>query len=372
LSEFQREGFDVPVMIGGATTSKIHTAVKLAPHYEGVVSHVADASLVVEVGNKLLSPNTKEAYSREVKALNVSLKENYESSLASSVRVPLEEARRAKYNCDWAKADIATPSRKGVFELATSVQELRSFIDWSPFFWAWELKGLFPKILDSEKYGTEARKLYDDAQSLLDQMIREKRVQPKALVGIFSADSENESVRVYSDKKELLEVLHFARQQREKVINNGIHYCLADFIAPAGAQRQDHIGLFVTTAGEQIEIMAKEFEAQHDDYNSILVKAVGDRLAEALAEWTHKQVRSLFGIRENLSNEDLIAEKYRGIRPAPGYPACPDHSEKKKIWKLLDAENKTGVRLTENFAMTPASSVSGYYFLHDGARYFAI
>ncbi len=372
LGEFQREGIEIPVLIGGATTSKVHTAVKLAPHYYGVVSHVADASLVVEVGNKLLSPNTKVAYAKEVMELNKSLKINYEDSLGAAKKISLEEARSRKYSCDWSKADIAKPTRKGVFELQTSVQELRSYIDWGPFFWAWELKGLFPKIFESEKYGKEARSLYDDAQAMLDKMIFEGRVQPKALVGIFAANSADEEVHVFSEVKQSLETLRFDRQQREKVINNGIHYCLADFIAPVASKREDHIGLFVTTAGEQIDVIAREYEANLDDYNSILVKAVGDRLAEALAEWTHKQVRNIFGVTESLSNEDLIAEKYRGIRPAPGYPACPDHSEKKKIWKLLDVEKRTGVRLTENFAMTPASSVSGYYFLHEDARYFAI
>lgn len=372
LGEFQREGITVPVLIGGATTSKVHTAVKLAPHYEGVVGHVADASLVVEVGNKLLSPNSKESYAKEVKTLNANLKEQYEASLNSGKQISLEEARAKKYSCDWQKADIAIPQKTGIIEFAPTVAELRDYIDWGPFFWAWEMKGLYPKIFESEKYGVEARKLFDDAQAILDMLVKQDRLKPKSLVGIFKAHSENEEVHVYSQEKKLLEKLHFDRQQREKVVNNGIHYSLADFIAPKECQREDHIGLFVVTAGDEVDVIAKEYEAQYDDYNSILMKAVGDRLAEALAEWTHKKVRALFSISENLTNEDLIAEKYRGIRPAPGYPACPNHSEKKKIWNLLDAEKRTGVSLTENYAMTPPASVSGYYFMHDGAKYFAI
>ncbi|HEX7673773.1 MAG TPA: methionine synthase [Bdellovibrio sp.] len=372
LTEFQREGFDIPILIGGATTSKVHTAVKLAPHYKGVVSHVADASLVVEVGNKLLSPNSKESYSKEVKTLNQNLKTQYESSLGQGNQISAEEARSKKYTCDWAKVDIAIPQKKGIIEFNVSVAELRDYIDWGPFFWAWELKGLYPKIFENEKYGVEARKLYDDAQGMLDKLIQDNRLKPKSLVGVFAADSKDEEVNVYSEDGSLLEKLRFDRQRREKVVNNGIHYCLADFIAPKEVNRHDHIGLFVVTAGDEVDVIAKEYEAQYDDYNSILVKAIGDRLAEALAEYTHKKVRGLFGIAESLSNEDLIAEKYRGIRPAPGYPACPDHSEKKKIWKLLDAEKLTGVALTENFAMTPPASVSGYYFMHEGAKYFAI
>jgi 5-methyltetrahydrofolate--homocysteine methyltransferase len=372
LAEFQRAGLQIPILIGGATTSKIHTAVKLAPHYEGVVSHVADASLVVEVANKLISPRSKVSYAQEVHQLNKSLKENYESTLAERKKIPLEQARKLKYKIDWSQAEILAPQRKGVFELEIEISDLRAYIDWGPFFWAWEMRGTFPKILESEKYGIEAKKLFDDAQLILEQMILEKRVRPKALMGIFKANSRDEEVFIYSEEGQILETLHFDRQQREKVINNNIHFCLADFIASEESQREDHLGLFVVTAGEQIELMAKEFEAQHDDYSAILVKAIGDRLAEACAEYSHKKVREIFGLTENLQPEDLIAEKYQGIRPAPGYPACPDHSEKKKIWNLLEVQKNIAVRLTENYAMTPASSVSGYYFLNSEARYFAI
>lgn len=372
LGEFQREGVHVPILVGGATTSKIHTAVKLDPHYQGPVVHVADASLVVEVCNKLVSPTTRDAYALEVKAKNKALREDYLKNLDVSEDLSLAEARKKKYQCDWSAVEISQPKRKGVWEVSVGVKDLVDYIDWSPFFWAWEMKGTYPKILESEKYGEEARKLHHDAVELLNKIIREGRVQPKSLVGVYSAAADTDEVMVYDDQKKLIEKLRFDRQTRKKVINGEICYCLADFVAPLESKREDNVGFFVVTAGHEIEAMAKEFEKNHDDYSSILVKAVGDRLAEALAEYTHQYMRANFGIHENLSREDLIAEKYRGIRPAPGYPACPDHSEKLKIWKLLNVEKAIGVSLTENFAMNPPSSVSGYYFMHPQARYFAI
>ncbi|WP_413291180.1 methionine synthase [Bdellovibrio sp. HCB337] len=371
LGEFQRAGLKLPVLIGGATTSRVHTAVKLDPHYKGPVAHVADASLVVEVCNKLLSPNSRESYSQENKESNKVLRESYLKSQQDARVLTVPEARQKKYQENWQQVHIASPTRKGVFEMPLKLEEVAEYIDWGPFFWAWELKGSFPQILKSEKYGVEATKLYEDAKALLQQMIREKRVQPKARVGIFSAHAQDENVFVKDTSGRVLETLHFDRQTREKVANKDIYYSLADFVAPEHGP-QDHIGFFVVTAGSEVDVMAKEFEKNHDDYNSILVKAVGDRLAEALAEYTHKQVRQIFGIHENLSNEELIQEKYRGIRPAPGYPACPDHSEKSKIWRLLDVESQTGVSLTENFAMTPPASVCGYYFMSPNAKYFAI
>ncbi|WP_081111743.1 methionine synthase [Bdellovibrio bacteriovorus] len=370
LQVFEKEGLKIPVLIGGATTSKVHTAVKLDPHYSGVVAHVADASLVVEACNKLLSPNTKEAYTLESKKKNQALREDYLKNSEAQESVSLEEARLKKFQSDWAQVDIKTPSRQGVFEVPLSISELAKYIDWGPFFWAWELKGSFPQILKSPKYGEEAQKLYDDAQKLLNRLISENRVKPRALVGVFPAHAEDENVFVKHQNETMS--LHFDRQTRKKVVNNDIYYSLADFVAPEKSGRADHLGLFVVTAGSEIDAMAKEFEKDHDDYSSILVKAVGDRLAEAAAEYTHKWMRENFGIQENLSREDLIAEKYRGIRPAPGYPACPDHSEKLKIWKLLKPAETIGVSLTENFAMNPPPSVSGYYFMHPDAKYFAI
>lgn len=372
LQEFERAGLKIPVLIGGATTSKVHTAVKLDPHYEGPIAHVADASLVVEVCNKLISSNTQETYKKTVKENNRKMREDYLKSNSESEALNISEARVKRFKSDWNLVDMAVPARKGVFEIPVSLKGIVEYIDWGPFFWAWELKGTFPKILQSEKYGEEATKLYNDAKIMLESLIKNEKVKLQSLVGIFEAKSQNENVMVYSEAGEVLEKLYFDRQTRMKVANNDIFYCLADFIAPVEVERKDHIGFFVVTAGEQINEIAKEYEKNNDDYSSILVKAIGDRIAEALAEYTHKQVRSIFGIQENLSNEDLIAEKYRGIRPAPGYPACPNHSEKKKLWNLLEADQRTCVRLTENFAMTPASSVCGYYFTHPDAKYFAI
>lgn len=372
LGEFKRAGLQTPVLIGGATTSKVHTAVKLDPHYDGVVAHVADASLVVEVGNKLLSPNTKEVYSAETKKLNQTLRESYLKNADENEKLTVEEARKKAFKCDWTKSDRLIPQKKGVFEIPVTVADIRNYIDWSPFFWAWEMKGTFPKILESEKYGEEARKLHQDAIALLDKIIQEKRVQPKILVGVYEANAKDENVFVYNEKGEALETLHFDRQTRKKVANNDIYYSLADFVAPKELNLKDHMGLFAVTAGSEIEAMADEYEKALDDYNSILTKAVGDRIAEALAEYAHEKVRGIFGIQEDLSREDIIAEKYRSIRPAPGYPACPDHSEKKKIWKLIGVEERIGIRLTENYAMTPPASVCGYYFMHQNAKYFAV
>lgn len=372
LQEFQREGITLPILIGGATTSKIHTAVKLDPHYKGVVAHVADASLVVEVCNKLISENTKAAYSIDNKEKNKSLRENYLSSLNEADNISLPEARKNKFKCDWQTVEISQPQQYGVFEVPVSVERVAEFIDWSPFFWAWELKGTFPNILTSPKYGVEASKLFADAQAMLAKIIAEGRVKPKSLVGIFEAKSEDDEVFIYGQDGNTLEKLRFDRQTRKKVTNNNINYCLADFIAPVDVPRKDNLGFFVVTAGDEVDVIAKEYEKQHDDYSSILVKAVGDRIAEALAEYTHQYTRRIFGIHETLTKEDLIAERYRGIRPAPGYPACPDHSEKLKIWRLLEVDKKIGVTLTENFAMSPPASVSGYYFMHPQAKYFAI
>ncbi|MFZ3231111.1 MAG: methionine synthase [Pseudobdellovibrio sp.] len=372
LQEFERAGLKIPVLIGGATTSRVHTAVKLDPHYSGVVAHVGDASLVVEVCNKLLSPNTRSNYALESKEKNKVTRDNYLDSINPADTLSVEEARQKKYHCNWNEVEIAKPKKAGIFSIPLSVEELAKYIDWSPFFWAWELKGTYPNILSSEKYGVAATALFEDAKVLLNKMIQEKRVQPRSRIGIFSALSKNENVFIYNEANQELAKLHFDRQARKKVSNNDIFYSLADFIAPIDSKLEDHLGFFVVTAGEEIDKMAKEFEKNNDDYNSILTKAIGDRLAEAAAEFCHKQMRENFGIFENLSSADLIAERYRGIRPAPGYPACPDHSEKAKIWKLLDVEKQLGVTLTESYAMTPASSVSGYYFMHSGAKYFAV
>lgn len=372
LTEFERAGLKIPVLIGGATTSRVHTAVKLDPHYHGVVAHIGDASLVVEACNRILSPNSSEQFQLATKLQNKKTREQYLNSVNESDTITLVEARRKKFQCDWKTVEILKPKRTGIFSLPLTIKELVPFIDWSPFFWAWELKGTFPNILKSEKYGDVATKLFADAKLLLDQMILENRVVPRSRIGIFPANSNTDQVVIYAEAGQTIETLRFDRQVRKKVSNNDIYYCLADFIAPIESERKDYLGFFVVTAGEEIDKIAKEFEKNHDDYNSILTKAIGDRLAEAAAEYCHKEMRLNFKIVEDLSRDDIIAERYRGIRPAPGYPACPDHSEKAKIWKLLDVEKAMGVTLTESFAMNPASSVSGYYFMHPEAKYFAI
>jgi 5-methyltetrahydrofolate--homocysteine methyltransferase len=366
-SEMQRQGFTTPLLIGGATTSKAHTAIKIAPHYHSPIAHVGDASLVVEVCTNLLNPDRKTAYVQKMNESFAQLRERHLNAQAENVLIPIKEARAHGLKTDWTQSMIATPSREGVFTLDVSLEEIVPFIDWSPFFWTWELKGTYPKILGNEKYGTEAQKLFNDAKVLLEDIVKNKRFNPKVCVGLFPAHSDGDDVVVNN-----AHTLHFLRQQKEKLGDDGVYLALSDFVAPKG--HNDFMGGFVVTAGEEVETFAKTFQDKGDDYSSIMVKAIGDRLAEALAELTHKKIRDLcgFGLTENLRIEDLIAEKYRGVRPAPGYPACPDHTEKKILWDLLAAEKNTGVTLTENFAMNPASSVSGFYFNHPEAKYFNV
>lgn len=368
--EMERQGFHVPLLIGGATTSRLHTALKIAPVYSGPVEHVGDASLVVNVCNNLLSPEKREQTIAEIKASQERLRESFKRDAGRNV-TPIQEAREKRPRYDWAKADIPRPEFLGIRTFShVTIDEILPFIDWSPFFWAWELKGKFPQILDNEKYGAEARKLYDDAQALLKQLAQNQRVKPKAVVGFWPAHSVGDDVVLYKDEsaKEELATFRFLRQQKDKF------YCLADFIAPHDSGRLDYMGGFVVTAGEAIDDIALEYKEKNDDYNSILVKALGDRLAEGLAEYMHKRVRDWcgFGKNEQLTNEQLIREEYRGIRPAPGYPACPDHTEKRLLFDLLDAKNATGVWLTESLAMAPGSSVSGFYFNSNDAKYFMV
>jgi 5-methyltetrahydrofolate--homocysteine methyltransferase len=372
LEQMQREGLNQPILIGGATTSRIHTAVKLDPYYDQPVIHVGDASLAVEVCSQLLNSKTNKSYKNKIKDEYKKLREMYLAK--TDELMPLEEARKYAFKTNWQEVDIAQPEKTGIFEIPVDLNELVSVIDWSPFFWVWELKGVFPKIFDHPKHGKQARQVYEDGQVLLQKIIQQKLVQPRALVGIFEAMSLNESVKIFDENKKLIETFDFLRQRSNQETENRIHYCLSDFIAPETEKKRDYLGLFAVTAGDQIEFLANQFAKQNDDYQSILVKSIGDRLAEALAELTHKKVRDIFGFgkTENLNNDDLILEKYRGIRPAPGYPACPIHAEKKKIWEVLDVEKRIGVHLTENYSMTPASSVSGYYFNHPQAKYFRV
>ncbi len=374
LQQLEQEGFKIPILIGGATTSKVHTSVKLDPHYAGPVIYVSDASLAGEVCSKLLSSELSHDFKKNSKLEAAEIREAYLKNQASLVMHSLSDSRLRKYQSDWASTEVPKPQKTGVFEIESSLSEITQYIDWSPFFWSWGLKGLYPGILTNAKYGVEASKLFIEAQDFLTDVVKNKLFKPKALVGIFNADATDEDVHVYNSKNnEPIETFNFLRQQADYVVNHKTHYSLADFIKPQVDQiAGDYFGLFVTTAGAEVEIIAKQYELKNDDYNSIMCKAIGDRIAEALAELTHKKYRQLFSIHENLSPQDLINEKYQGVRPAPGYPACPVHSEKEKIWKLLNVEERIGVKLTENYAMLPASSVSGYYFNHPKAKYFNV
>jgi 5-methyltetrahydrofolate--homocysteine methyltransferase len=369
--EMERRGMKTPLMIGGATTSRLHTAVKVAPVYSGPVVHVLDASKAVTVASNLLSKDTGESFVKELKAEYIDMAEKFNSRKSDVEYVTLEEARANKYEIDWSKADIKKPNFIGVKVLDDyPLAELVDYIDWSPFFSTWGIAGTFPRILESDKYGAEAKKLYDDARKMLDQLIAEKWISAKAVIGIFPANAHHESIEVKGTGISF----HQLRQQVKKQ-GTQRNVSLSDYIAPVESGREDYIGAFASTTGIGIEAKVAEFEKNHDDYSSIMLKALADRLAEALAERLHERVRKEwwgYAPDEKLTNEELIAEKYRGIRPAPGYPACPDHTEKLSIWKLLDVEKNTGITLTESNAMYPVSSVSGWYFAHPEVKYFGV
>ena len=370
--EMEREGFRIPLLIGGATTSRAHTAIKIAPGYSGIVDHIPDASLVVGVCNEIMDPEKASFYMEKLEKSNFEQKQRFEKVRGQAEYVSIEKAREKAFPTDWENIEIERPGRLGVFVFDDiSLEEVAGYIDWSPFFWAWELKGVFPKILEHPERGTQAKKLYRDGQALLKRIILEKIFTPRAAVGIFRANSVGDDVEIYGEEKQVLTMVHFLRQQ-EMRSKQGCYYCLSDFIAPRASGIEDYMGGFVVTAGEEVEKFSEDFRLKGDDYNSIMTSVLGDRIAEAIAEMTHKKIRDLWGYGkdEKLSSEDLINEKYRGIRPAPGYPSCPDHTEKKVLWDLLEAENHTGVSLTESFAMTPPSSVSGFYIAHPESRYF--
>lgn len=372
--EMQRLNLQIPLLIGGATTSAKHTAVKIAPHYDHEVVHVLDASRSVGVVEKLCNNDSREKFAEQNRKLHEELVASYK---ARSVKLtPYELALASRFETDWKTVDIPTPSFTGAKVLSDyPIEKIAEYIDWSPFFMSWELRGKYPKILQDEKYGEQARELYANAQSMLERIIKEKCIKAHAVYGFWPAASIDDDVKLYRDeeRKQELATFHFLRQQWERKGQSDFR-SLADYIAPASSQRQDYIGGFVVTAGDGADEFAKTFEDQGDDYNSILIKSIADRLAEAFAELLHHQARIDwgYGADEGLSNLDMIEEKYRGIRPAAGYPACPDHTEKETLFKLLDAEATTGVRLTESFAMWPGASVSGLYFAHPEARYFAV
>ena len=373
--EMQRQGFNLPLLIGGATTSREHTAVKIAPGYEHSIIHVVDASKAVGVASKLLSEENQKSFIKENKKVQEEFREKFLSKRTSKPLLSIADARQRDTKIDWRKEDIPNPNFTGMrVESDFPLDTLVDYIDWSPFFHAWELRGRYPKIFEDEYVGDKAKELFDDAQDLLSRILREKLFTAKCVYGLFAANRVGDDIEIYSDesRKKCIQKYHFLRQQNNKL--KGENHSLADFVAAKGAGLSDHIGAFAVTAGHGVDEFAKSFEEENDDYNSIMAKALGDRLAEAFAEYLHKKVRKEwgFGSKESLSNDDLIREKYRGIRPAAGYPACPDHTEKQRLWDLLEVEKNTGMRLTESCAMWPASSVSGLYFAHPEAKYFAI
>jgi 5-methyltetrahydrofolate--homocysteine methyltransferase len=371
----ERQNFTVPLLIGGATTSAKHTAVKIAPAYSKSTVHVLDASRSVGVVEQLLNPKSKEEFDRKNRHEQGRLVEAYHERQSVHL-VSYAQAVAARFQTDWNNVRIDVPSFLGARVLDEfPLDELMPYIDWSPFFAAWELRGKYPKIFNDPQVGVEARKLYDDARRLLDDIVSNKRLHARGAYGYWSAASTDDDIIVYADDERSSELtrLHTLRQQWERKGTTAF-YALADFTAPVDSGRRDYIGAFAVTAGHGTDELVRHFEADHDDYHAIMAKALADRLAEAFAERLHEIARHDWGYGrdERLTNDDLIDEKYRGIRPAPGYPACPDHTEKETIWHLLDAERATGIRLTESFAMYPAASVSGLYFAHPGSRYFSV
>ncbi|WP_309641055.1 methionine synthase [Flavobacterium sp.] len=373
--ELNKRNIKIPIMIGGATTSRAHTAVKIAPEYAETVVHVNDASRAVTVASNLLQSETKIAYAKTVRDEYDQLREGYLNRSRDKNYLSISEARKNKLQLDWDNFTPIKPNFIGTKTIAVELSKLVDFIDWTPFFSSWELFGKYPAILTDEVVGEQATSLFADAQEMLQQIVSEKWLTAKGILGIFPANQINDDdIEVLnSDGKASAQFLTL-RQQSQKTAG-APNIALADFIAPKDSKKQDYIGCFCVTTGFGVDEKALEFEKQLDDYNSILVKALGDRLAEAFAEYLHLLVRKeIWGYAsdENLSNQDLIAEAYKGIRPAPGYPACPDHLEKPTIWKLLNVEQEIGVKLTESMAMWPASSVSGYYFANPKSKYFGL
>jgi len=399
--EMERTGFKVPLLIGGATTSRAHTAVKVAQHYSEPVVHVLDASRAVPVTSSLLSKDGKAAFVKQLRADYEKLRTQHAGSQVKLLSLEAARANAPKLKYD----DLPKPEFTGLRTLSSgrfnpgkcdcgsahghagafgvSLEEVVPFIDWTPFFHTWELRGVYPKILQHEKHGEEATKLFADAQKMLAEFVANKSLKLQAVYGLFPANAVGDDVEVYTNgsRQHLRTKFHFLRQQIEK--GDGTpNWCLADFIAPrqSGISNlkseipADYLGAFAVTSGHGLKEIVEKFKAAHDDYNAILAEAIADRLAEAFAEYLHKRVRDEwgFGKLEKLTTADLIEEKYRGIRPAAGYPACPDHTEKGTLWDLLDVEQHTGIKLTESFAMWPGSSVSGLYFAHPDAKYFAV
>lgn len=384
--EMERRKLKTPLLIGGATTSRIHTAVKIDPHYSHGVIYVLDASKSVPIASNLINENKEvvKQFIKSKKSEYEKLREDHALRQTNKELISLSEARKMRFQPDWNNFSIKKPSFLGTRAYKNfPISELVEYIDWTPFFHAWEIKGRYPGILSDNTYGKEARQLFEDANALLDKIIEDKSLEAKAVLGFFPANSIGDDLEIYNfsgknglqqDRNTVKMVLHHLRQQNKKA-KNLPNYCLSDFIAPSEHNIEDYIGAFVVTAGFGVDQLTQQFESDHDDYSSIMVKAIADRLAEAFAERLHAIVRNelwAYASEEKLSNEQLIKEKYSGIRPAPGYPACPDHLEKTSLFELLDVESQIGVGLTESKAMYPAASVSGWYFTHPDARYFGI
>lgn len=372
--EMERQGFTIPLLIGGATTSKAHTAIKIAPHYSQPVVHVLDASRTVPVSTSLLSTEKRAKFIADHFAEYEAIRQSHAAPRQQTV--PIAEARARRTPIVWRSEDLGQPEHLGPqlledFPLTT----LREYIDWSPFFHAWGLKGIYPRILDDEKQGAQAQQLFADGQALLDRMIAEKLITARGIYGLFPANSVGDDIELYTDSERntVLTRFHTLRQQAHR---EGSEPCraLADFIAPKETGLPDSIGAFAVTTGHGLHAVLEEFRSKHDDYGAIMAEALADRLVEAFAECLHQRVRREWGYgkQETFSNDELIHQKYRGIRPAPGYPACPDHTEKGTIWSLLDVEAKIGICITESYAMWPGSSISGIYFAHPESRYFSL
>ncbi len=375
--EMERQGFVVPLLVGGATTSAAHTAIKIAPHYTGGVIHVIDASRVVGVCSQLLNPVVSKDYKAGIQAKYSKIKQRHEAGEGNApALLPYDIARQNGPDLNWTADAFQAPPvfERQVFD-GYDLNKVREYIDWSPFFWAWDLRGSYPRILESNKVGEQARSLYADAQAMLDRLIAEDRVRLRAVIGSWPAQRDGDTVFLYRSSTDhaVTGRFEFLRQQKDKE-GKAANFSLADFIAPVESGMMDTLGGFAVTCGHEVEAFALSFKEAGDDYNSILVQALADRLAEAFTELLHKHVRDLWGYGESegLSNEDLIKEKYRGIRPAPGYPACPDHTEKGPLWEVLQVQEATGMELTESYAMNPPSSISGLYFAHPEAHYFGV
>ncbi|WP_370881466.1 methionine synthase [Pantoea anthophila] len=373
--EMERQGFTLPLLIGGATTSKAHTAVKIEPHYSGPTVYVQNASRTVGVVSSLLSDTLKADFIARTRREYETVRIQHARKKPRTPPVSLQAARDNASVIAWENYTPPVPHRPGVSQVAASIDTLRHYIDWTPFFMTWSLAGKYPRILEDEVVGEEAQRLFADAGAMLDRLSEQSLLTPRGVVGIFPANRVGDDIHLYSDERrdDVLCVSHHLRQQTEKT--DFANYCLADFVAPKSTGKADYLGAFAVTGGLEEDALAAAYDLQHDDYNKIMVKALADRLAEAFAEYLHERVRKViwgFAPNENLSNDELIRERYQGIRPAPGYPACPDHTEKAAIWTLLGVEEQIGMTLTESYAMWPGAAVAGWYFSHPDSRYFAV